>query len=660
MTLLASPLRLRGALVAFAASALFACANQEAELRADALAETIREQQVEHFVRTFSVTAPTRAVERAEANSHAPSIQALVEQGRLDFEPDPVVRELVTLLFAEREYEHLFVYGSRLTPDGRAVADALTNVWTEGLDPAEFHVDLITRGREALASSGDLTGLMGQLQLSDADEDALLTHMLGDTAVDGTLPATDAVFASIASPSADNPLPRYAQAIAELTSRMETAAENGPELELLLAAGFVRYAIANRHSNLGYVSPERAAANGWDVEDEAQRDDILRTLAGESFRRGTQEGFSAVIAETRPPFEQYDRLVAGTVEYRGYVDAGGWETLDIGDTVLRRGSSGPQVRALRQRLAAENYFDGDTESTEFDSALEAAVRQYQTSHQLEVDGEVAGGTLSSMNVSAERRLAQIHVGLDFWRRTARAPDAEGEHIWVNIPDFYGELWDGDERVHRWRVVVGREGGGRDDRTGEIRGRTPQFSDIMQYMVFNPYWNVPDQIRREEYDPLIEADPKWLADHNYELAFENGREWLRQLPGGGNALGRVKFLFPNSHDVYLHDTPSRSLFSRATRSYSHGCVRVENPMELAELLLARDRGWEPARAARYVRNLMEPGREQWYSFENPLPIHLEYISVRGGDDGHIEFLADPYRLDRPLVDAWEARLFGEEG
>lgn len=252
------------------------CGSQEAELRANALAETIREQQVEHFVRTFSVSAPTRAVEQAEANAHAPSIRALVEQGRLNFEPDPVVRELVTLLFAERDYEHLFVYGSRLTPDGRAVAERLINAMDEGLDPTELHGEIIAAKRAELGDSAELTALLNELQLSNEDEDTLLAHMLGDTAIDGTLPAADAIFAKIAQPSADNPLPRYAQAIEALTEQMEVAAETAPELELILAAGFIRYAVANRHDNLGYVTPERAAANGWDLEDESQRDEIVR------------------------------------------------------------------------------------------------------------------------------------------------------------------------------------------------------------------------------------------------------------------------------------------------------------------------------------------------------------------------------------------------
>lgn len=638
-------------------AALPGCANSEAETRADQLAETIHRQQVEHFVRTFAVETPARAVARAEREAHTPTIRALVEQGRLAFETDPMVRELVTLLFAERDYEHLFVYGTGLTPDGRAVADAILNAGDHGLDPSEFHGDLLSSLVEDLSSAGDVEPLIRTLQLTAEDEGALLAFMLHHAALDGTMPAADAVFEAISAAGPTNPLPHVAGAIEELTHRLELGAESGPELELVLAAGFVRYAIANRHANLGYVSDEMAEANQWDLEDEALRPDILRTLAGASFRQGVESGFDVVLEQTRPPFEQYERLLAGVQEYRGYIEAGGWETLEI-DGELEPGDSGDEVLALRRRLHAENYFDGSLTNPEFDAELAEALRSYQRSHQLTPDASVSGSTLYSLNVSAERRLAQIMTALDFWRTTRRAHDWNKEHIWVNIPDFHAELREGDELVYRWRVVVGRDSG-QVQPDGSVRGQTPRFSDELEYIVFNPYWNVPDQIREEEYDPLIEADPMWLYNEGFEIAQQNGREWLRQLPGPGNALGRVKFLFPNSHDVYMHDTPSRSLFARTTRAFSHGCVRVEDPLDLARLLMSRDRGWTERRTRRYVDDQLETGVEQWVSLIDPIPVHIEYSSVRGGDDGRIEFLADPYRLDRPLVDAWEQRLFGTD-
>ncbi len=635
------------------ALACSACgAGAEAEQRSAELAETIHAHQVEHFVRTFALTAPSRAVELAERNARTPSIGTMIEEGRLDFETDPAIRELVTLLFAERGYEHLFVYGTHLTPDGRAVVETLLEADREGLNPADFHSEGIEERVGLLAAAGDIDDIVNALQLSVEDESELLAFMMSEAALDGTLPAADAVFSLIAAESANNPVPRYSGAIEDLSQRLASAAQAAPELELVLAAGFLRYAIRNRHSNLEYVDEELALSHGWgDVND--HREEAERTQAGASFRAALSSGFSAELAQLRPQFGEYDELVDALADYRRYVDAGGWERIEVDH--LEPGDNDESVAALRGRLAAEGYFSGDLESFEYDSELEAAVEWYQQTHQLVEDGEVAGGTLWSLNVPAERRVSQILVALDKWRETPLAADADEEYIWVNIPEFYAELRDGSELISRWKVVVGRERRGRDS-LGNPRGQTPRFSDTLEYIVFNPYWNVPNQIRVEEYEPQIAADPNWLADNGFEIAVDGSREWLRQMPGPGNALGQVKFLFPNQHDVYMHDTPSRQYFERPVRNYSHGCVRVHEPLELAAVLLERDRDWEPSRARRYVERMLEQREEQWLSLVDPLPVHLVYVSVAVDDDGRPNFLADPYALDRPLVDEKQAEYY----
>lgn len=262
------------------------------------------------------------AVERAETLAHAPSVRALVEQGRLSFEPDPKVRELVTLLFAERDYGHLFVMGGRLSPDGRAVADAILGAAREGLDPAPMHSDLLAEKLAAFEASGDTTALLGHLQLTRDDEQALLAFMMNNAALDGTLPAVDAVFDVIATAGATNPVPGFAEAISGLTEQLSRVAEMGPELELILAAGFVRYAVTNRLANFNYITPDEAAAAGWRLSDARQRDEIERSLAGAAFRRGEADGFAAELAALRPGFEQYPRLVEGLARYEGFRAAG--------------------------------------------------------------------------------------------------------------------------------------------------------------------------------------------------------------------------------------------------------------------------------------------------------------------------------------------------
>ncbi len=636
---------------------VWSCSNQGAEMRADELARSIRENQVEHFVRTFAVAAPQRAVARAEADAHRPSIRALIEEGRLGFEPDAQVREMVTLLFAEREYEHLFVFGTQLTPDGEAVVRTLLGADRHGLSPDDYYAAEIRVHAAGLAAGGDLGPIVGRLQLTTEDEARLLAFLLDKSGLDSSMPASDAAFEVIAIDGWENPLPGFADTLSELTRILEHVATSGPELELVLAAGYLRYAADQRLSSFHDIPTETLVERSWDPDDDEQRDEILRARLTESFRRATDSvGFAAEIENLEPPFQQYDRLVAGIEEYRGYVDAGGWDTLEL-DRSLSEGRRGDDVLALRRRLAAENYFDGDVENDRFDAELNAAVENYQTTHQLEVDGEVTGGTLRSLNVPADRRLAQIIVTLVRWRQSRAAADWQGDYIFVNVADFHAELWDGPERVYRWRVIVGRERGRGPN--GEIRGRTPLFSDRLQYLVFNPYWNVPETIQREEYDPLIAADPNWLADNGFEFHYSSGgNEMLRQLPGPGNSLGIVKFLFPNAHDVYMHDTPSRSLFRRAVRSYSHGCVRVDDPLDLANLLLRRDRDWSEWRSRRFIERRLAPGTEEWVSLIDPIPIHIEYYTVRGDDDGRMNFLADPYRYDVEQIDATVATLNGD--
>lgn len=631
------------------------CANHAAESRYDALEAQIRDQELEHFVRTFALTLPERAIAWSEERAHTPTIASILERGDIAFEDDAARRELVTLLFAERDYAHLFVFGTQLTNDGRALVDALLHADQHALDPDDYHAEAIRHHLAVLERAGDLSTLIDRLQLSWEDEALVLAHLRAAGGLDGTLPDPDAAFAELATASPDHPLPDFASAIEELTATLEVVAESGPTLELLLASGFLRFAADQRLSNMFFVDDATREAQGWDPDDEAQVPAILRALQGQTFREASEaRGFRAVIADLEPPYEQYRRLVDGLATYREFERAGGWSPLET-RRAWNLGRSGDGVLEIRRRLASEDYFDGDLEDPTYDRSLRDAVREYQRTHQLRETGTMTDETYASMNVPVERRIAQIMLSLNKWRASRRAMDAGGEYIWVNIPDFHAELWEGDERVRRWRIVVGRQFWRRDPRTGEREraGRTPIFSDRMEYIVFNPYWNVPNTIRREEYDHLIEEDPNWLADNGFEFFYDSqGNEWLRQIPGPQNALGLVKFLFPNEHDVYMHDTNARHLFDRATRSFSHGCMRVDEPMELAHVLLQRDRGWTRRRTERFIEQKMESGEEEWVTLIDALPVHVEYIGVRGGDDGRMHFLADPYRFDRPQVDAIE--------
>jgi hypothetical protein len=645
-------------LLVAAAFAAHGCSGGEAEARAQEFSATIQRQQVEHFVRTFSIEAPARAFALAEQQAHTPTVADLLSRGEFPENTSVFERELIATMYQARGMMPAFVENAHLTEDGRAVAELLLHPERHAIDGAQLGTPEIANRLAALQSIDSANRAGQTLTLSTEDEASLVGWMQQRVALDSTLPASDAVFAAISVAGPENPLPDFAAGISTLADALSLAATAAPELELLLARGLIRYGTVQLWGNVNLVRPDEATARGWDLENTDAHGAVVEARVRDAVDAfGTAPGaFVALIPQLQPPGEQYPRLLRGLAEYEGYVEAGGWERVDY-TAELQVGSRGPVVAALRRRLAAERYYTGDLASEVFDAPLRDAVRAYQATHQMTETGIFNEETATSINIPAERRLAQIIVTLNHWRTARSTRDVDRERITVSIPDFHGELWDGSERVRRWRVITGRTMNvrGRNGET-EIAGRTPLFSDTMLYVVFNPYWNVPPSIRDGEYQANIDADPNWLVDNGFELVQnESGGDWLRQLPGPSNLLGAVKFLFPNEHDVYMHDTPSKRLFERSIRAFSHGCIRTQDPLELAAVLVSRDREWTMARTERWIEEQQATGIEQWLTLRNPLPVHIEYFAVRGDDDGRMHFLADVYRYDRPLVDAAEEQV-----
>jgi murein L,D-transpeptidase YcbB/YkuD len=265
--------------------------------------------------------------------------------------------------------------------------------------------------------------------------------------------------------------------------------------------------------------------------------------------------------------------------------------------------------------------------------------------------------MDSLNVPAIERWHQIRLSLQRWRETRVGPDEHYVH--VNIPDFHAEVWRNGERDLRFRVVTGATRRKRDKKTKQVEytHATPRFSATLQYIVFNPYWNVPPSIRRKELEPKLEENPDYYEEKNYEVVVDdNGYEFVRQKPGPKNALGKVKFLFPNPYSVYLHDTPDKHLFDHPFRAYSHGCVRIQDPMKFAHYLLDLDgRLSDEERREEKLEEYYAKDTETWFRLRKPLPIHLEYFVVRVDDEGHANFLADLYRLDRPREEKIRERV-----
>jgi L,D-transpeptidase YcbB len=320
--------------------------------------------------------------------------------------------------------------------------------------------------------------------------------------------------------------------------------------------------------------------------------------------------------------------------------------------VLKPGMKDDRITLLRQRLDVpepdipETAGEAATVDLNYDAALVEAVKTFQGSLGLEADGVVGPATVAALNGGAATTKEDIIANMERWRWE---PDDYGRfEVEVNIPEF--RLWikkDG-EVVHTTRVVVGRP-----------QNQTPVFNNSIKHIVVNPYWNVPSSIATNEIKPHLISNPGYLAGQNMEM-LSGGKvinasaiDWtqtninnfhIRQKPGAGNALGQIKFLFPNQHDVYLHDTPSKSLFARSFRAYSHGCVRVQNPMEFAAALLKL----EPSLTAETLEASFGP-KERWFNLENHIPVHLSYFTLRVDEDGTIRSYGDVYGANKKLIE-----------
>lgn len=389
---------------------------------------------------------------------------------------------------------------------------------------------------------------------------------------------------------------------------------------------------------------------------------LLTALAASPEPRRTLEALA-------PADPGYDALRARLAAFRDLIARGAWIEPAPDAKVLRLGDVGPAVAQLRARLielgdagpdqatvVVASNDDAPQGDARFDQVLEGAVIRFQSRHGLNADGVVGRRTLDAMGVTAAGRLRQIAVNLERMRWMNR--DLGARRIVVNQADFTMTLFDMGQPIETMRVVIGKA----------KKHRTPEFSDVMTHMVVNPTWNVPRSIATKEILPELQADPTYLARNNMELIAREGEiapdpmtvDWttysrnsfpfrVRQAPGAGNALGRVKFMFPNQFSIYLHDTPSRRLFAKDMRAFSHGCVRVERPIDLAHLLLegqvddpvAKFEEWQ-ARAT-----------EIWVRIANPLQVHLVYRSAWADQTtGQDQFRADIYGRDALVWTALE--------
>jgi len=400
------------------------------------------------------------------------------------------------------------------------------------------------------------------------------------------------------------------------------------EAELALSTAAVAYA---QHAQSGRVDPSRVSSV---ITMKPERVDPAEALR----RIGESPDPAEALDAFNPPHEGFRRL-------RTALAALLLDPSDpLKDRVLTPGMRDPAVALLRQRLAAPAGADPML----FDAALETRVKKFQRSRRVEPTGIVDETTLSKLGGGPEAEMSQILVNMERWRWLPR--DLGAKHVFVNIPEFMVRVQVNGQVTYSGRVVVGTR-----------ENQTPVFSDEIESVVVNPYWNVPSSILIKEMLPKVQQDPGYLSRRGYEVVAPSGKvvspysvNWwgvdqdnlpvrVRQEPSEANALGKIKFLFPNEHSVYLHDTPQQKFFAREERAFSHGCVRVHEPMLFADALLQG----EPNISSAKIESLFGD-QEKWLALKSKVPVHLAYFTAFVGESGSVERKADIYGHDSALA------------
>lgn len=518
-----------------------------------------------------------------------------------------------------------------------------------------------------------------QLSGADAISEALYSRMEelqfgGDLEINGAAVAARDVMPEIYASRDFQPLWTRPARIQELLELLDTAPDHGldpddyyvdqlraliarqeesgspldaADLDILLTEALGRFVY---HQLFGKVNP-----TGLDSNINFRRE----FLTGD----GPVTAVPSVVADSTPLQDQlqqalprgpvYRALQQALADYRAMAAAGGWPGVPVG-AALRKGDRDPRVSDLRRRLAVTGDLPASVgvESEQFDEDVEAAVIAFQERHALDADGIVGNQSYLAMNVPVQARIDQLRLSLERLRWVRG--EVGSEFVVVNIAGFRVVVFRDQEIIWESRTMVGKP-----------YRQTPVFRGDIRYMELNPTWTVPPGILRKDILPAVKRDPNYLASKNISVIDSGGQivdpatvNWqaytrgvpytLRQEPGPGNALGRIKFIFPNKHFVFLHDTPSRGLFDRAERTFSSGCIRVENPMDLAALLTKLDnqQDWD----ADALQGVLDTRQTRRINLQKPMPVLIVYLTASIDAKDRVRLLKDVYERDPPLLKA----------
>ncbi|MFO7814864.1 MAG: L,D-transpeptidase family protein [Halanaerobiales bacterium] len=409
------------------------------------------------------------------------------------------------------------------------------------------------------------------------------------------------------------------------------------------------YLLLAAHFTNGLLDPEDFERDWSSIKDEINLSNFLENTRNKNKIR---ESLYSLLPHT----ENYLKLRNTLDTYKNIKKEGGFKKVDIG-RVVEEGMQGYDILQLKERLKQSEDYKGDI-NNKFDKELYEAVTVFQSRHGLSPDGIVGEDTKIALNKNVDMRLEKITINME---RLRWLPQKLGEtYIFVNIANYELKVVEEQQNIFDMKVIVGKE-----------QRSTPVFSDKINRLVFNPSWNLPKSIAVEDKLPLIKEDIDYLTKNNYkvlrisegkfeevdpeeidweELDEENFNYYLKQEPGPNNALGSIKFMFPNKYSVYLHDTPQKELFEEMERSFSSGCIRLEEPYKLAEYILKRNDMWEPEK----IEKILTSKEETKIDLTEKIPIHIIYMTSWVNDEGELQFRKDIYNRDKNLIEAYYAQ------
>lgn len=411
----------------------------------------------------------------------------------------------------------------------------------------------------------------------------------------------------------------YHEELNSAFTRLQEDFNPNAEIEFLLTSMYFFY---TQHVFLG-IDDKSTADLGWHIP--------RKKVSFVSYLDTLVRNPTFLLRDETKMFQQYYDLKDALAKYRSIEGKGKWQPIVMAKSKsMGVGASSSAVMQIRERLWLLGYLKLNTKSDKYDKEMASAIWKYKKNTGIIVNDSITPRLVASLNIPIADRIRTIIFNMERCRWIPSDFNQANEYIFINIPSFQMNYFKDGKTLLNSKVVVGK-----------VMNQTVIFSGMLQYVVFSPYWNVPKSIIEKEIKPAMKKNKNYLVQHNMEWNEGN----IRQKPGPKNSLGLVKFLFPNSNSIYLHDTPSKSLFKEEKRAFSHGCIRLEKPVELAYLLLKDDKNWPMEK----FNSAFHSKKEIWYTLKRKIPVYIGYFTAWVGPEDGIQFYDDIYARDECLIE-----------